>query len=137
MTRFRPVAARHARTLALIGALLVGATAPLVGCEKPRDKAQNIVTAGSLIGVTITEGEKIVGKPVTKHDEYNYYWDMGEGNGIIQVLVRGGKITRVDFEEQFIPRAARDNTMPDEKPAPEGAGAPDGAPAAPPVERGG
>lgn len=101
--------------LGLAGGLSFMSMAPM-GCERPRDKAQSIVTAGSLIGVTLEEGDKIVGHAHVKHDDYNAYWDMGAGNGIIQVLVRGGKISRVDFEEQFIPRAARDNTVPNPPP---------------------
>lgn len=120
--------ARQWNRVAVIGLatmLSLGATLP-IGCEKPRDKAQKIVTNGELIGVTIADAEKVVGKAATKHDDYNYYWDMGPGNGVIQVLVRGGKITRVDLEDQFNPRAARDNTVPEgtaptPQPAPEGA----------------
>lgn len=102
-----------ATRLALVGlaaALSVTTLAPLGGCEKPRDKAAKIVSDGSLIGVTIEEGNKIVGKEAIKHDEFNAYWDMGEGNGVIQVLVRGGKISRVEHAEKFEARAARDNT---------------------------
>lgn len=102
-----------ASRLALVGlaaALSVTALAPLSGCEKPRAKATKIVAGGSLIGVTIEEGNKIVGKDAIKHDEFNSYWDMGEGNGVIQVLVRGGKISRVEHVEKFEPREARDNT---------------------------
>jgi hypothetical protein len=143
-TRSRPTRSRPARSwlaaIGLAGGLSFLALAPM-GCEKPRDKAQSIVTAGSLIGVTLEEGDKIVGHAHVKHDDYNAYWDMGAGNGIIQVLVRGGKISRVDFEEQFIPRAARDNTVPDQPPATEPSTDPDAPPSgesdAPPVTTGG
>lgn len=102
--------ARRLAMLGLAGSLSVATLASLSGCEKPRDKAMKIERSGSLIGVTIEEGNKIVGINATKHDDYNYYWDMGKGNGVIQVLVRGGKITRVEFVEAFEARAARDNT---------------------------
>ncbi len=112
-----PTARRSTRTLAirlamlgLAGSLSVATLASLGACERPRDKAMKIERAGSLIGVTIEEGNKIVGIDATKHDEFNYYYDMGKGNGVIQVLVRGGKITRVEFVETFEARAARDNT---------------------------
>lgn len=99
------------RRVAVAGLLAAAfVLAPLGGCERPRAKAEKIVMDGSLIGVTLEQGNEIVGKPYVKHDEFNYYWDMGPGNGVIQVLVRGGKISRVDFAEQFEPRAARDNT---------------------------
>lgn len=100
-----------ASRLTLVGlaaAMSVTALAPLGGCEKPRAKATKIVTGGSLIGVTVEEGNKIVGKDAIKHDEFNAYWDMGAGNGVIQVLVRGGKISRVEHVEKFEARAARD-----------------------------
>lgn len=96
--------------VALAAAFSVTTLTSLGGCDKPRAKATKIVSAGSLIGVTIEEGNKIVGKDAIKHDEFNAYWDMGEGNGVIQVLVRGGKISRVEHVEAFEPRTARDNT---------------------------
>lgn len=131
---------RSARLATLALVTVVGAASlGSIGCEKPRDKAQSIVTAGTLIGVTLEEGDAIVGHAHVKHDDYNAYWDMGPGNGVIQVLVRGGKISRVDLEEQFLPRAARDNTVPD-SPAPNST-APETAPPAetdePPVTTGG
>ncbi|MCW5768419.1 MAG: hypothetical protein KIT19_07025 [Phycisphaeraceae bacterium] len=105
----RPMISR----LAVVGCVIACAAVTLgslPGCERPRAKAEKIVAAGSLIGVTLEEGNKIVGHEVTKHDEFNYYWDMGKGNGVIQVLVRGGKIARVEHVESFEARAARDNT---------------------------
>ncbi len=129
---------RPFRLIALV--LMVATCACVFGCEKPREKAQRIVDAGTLIGATLEEGNKIVGHACVKHDDYNYYWDMGPGNGVIQVLVRGGKITRVDLEEQFLPRAARHNTVPDEPAAPAGTGEPGAGGAGgdePPVTTGG
>jgi hypothetical protein len=89
-----------------------GSALSMGGCEKPSEKAEKLVMSGKLIGVTVEEGNKIVGKDAIKHDEFNYYWDFGPGNGVIQVLVRGGKISRVDREDSFLPRSARDNTTP-------------------------
>lgn len=98
--------------LLLVVIVALGSTLAIGGCEKPSEKAENLVMSGKLIGISVEEANKIVGKPAVQHDEFNYYWDFGPGNGVVQVLVRGGKISRVDREDAFVARAARDNTTP-------------------------